>query len=619
MGAVLDLSLDQVSEHIETFGGKMVENFHLPPAELDPLYADEAWILAGQPDAKRSEQIATHLQLLGYLDDRAGTIPETEVNAALLAWEQDFADAQRDGMILVHYDAQERRRLDQLPWTERRVRELKALATFEGEVVLTRVPPSGEVTLASRILHMRLRSYGLARVVDHETTDTRDRFLARDPFGDPGRAALEAGALIFFNRRTHDPLEVINLLGNAPAATDAFLGHRGAWPGLFRGERRPAGIGRVAVQAPEARRRRWVNRDGQWQFDVTIPATKQRPSFTEQPRLRDSVVTAYAQHPFTVVGLELLQLRLWMFGYYLGAVDGVWGQLSEDALRAFGREHADILGSGDADVYLRTDKNGWGLINLGLVLGVIVDHLDAVAERLSSTAMQRVAEDTVDGIKSDDWAEVDRAYEKHRARERALIAAPTLSTAKAIQMEGDGGTSRKRYFGWRRFFAAAGAFLRRVGGAIKNAFRTVIQALKDGVGQAFEVLRYLWRKVRVAVRIGRLAVRRFSCWLTGTPLCTIESKHLVATAWSLDFDTVQVVSDRCPDAISALHDRRLHWMSASLAFMSRLALFVLELVSAAIASWLLVAYRVFRFFRELLGRADLRGLFSDSVLERGLI
>jgi hypothetical protein len=125
--------------------------------------------------------------------------------------------------------------------------------------------------------------------------------------------------------------------------------------------------------------------------------------------------------------------------------------------------------------------------------------------------------------------------------------------------------------------------------------------------------------VRVAVRVARLAARRLYCWLTGTPVGTTADGHVVATHWGLDFDTVNYISRDCPPELLTLHGDRLHWMSTSLEFMARLATVVLALCLKAAVSWLLVAYDTFKAVREMLHDEAFRGLFSDDLLERGVI
>ncbi len=631
----LDLTVRHVSEQIEAFAGCMQAEFHLPGDSLDPIYADEACLTEEQADAKRTEQVVSQLQLLGYLGEtETDRIEQSTIDAAFDAWERDFEAARDTGALRIHFEEDEATALARAAPELRRIRWLKAVATFEGEVTLLRLPAPGERSLLSRIVHLRLRIYGLLRVRDADTTEPAGTALLKvtDPFDETGAKALRHGGRIFLAVTHADPRSVANLLGHAPAATDAFVAHHEVWPGLYRDPAANGNIpvGRFRVRKFADRPPRWTEMDGRWQRDPGSAGSARLPEFAiAATSLTPAEVKFQEEHPITVVGQQLLQLRLWTFGYYLGALDGAWGPVTAQALEGFARDNPEVFapeklrrdaqGRIIPDAYLRWSNDGRAILNLGRLLTVMVDHLDVAAEETSVSDMNRLAEDSVDAIKTEqEWRQVEAKYQALRVGEREKIAAPHLG-ADGFSSGKTSNAQRKRYFGWRRYFAAAGAFLRRVGGVLVRAVQSVLEALLAGFGQAFEILRYLWRKVRVAMRVARLAGRRLRAWLAGDPVGTRSGTNLCATWISLDFDTLQFVSAGCAAEVAKSHQERLRWMSASLAFMCHLGARVVKACVQLAISALLVAYEIFKAVRALLADEQFSGLFSDEILERGVI
>src|SRR6266487_3115295 len=120
MGNVLDVSLADFKSGVDRFDEHMQADFHLPAAETDPLDADSHALLADEPDAKRTEQIVTHLQMLGYLSATA-KLSRDEIDAQLDRWDVDFQDARARGVFEI---ALEGENLERIPWAEARVRYL---------------------------------------------------------------------------------------------------------------------------------------------------------------------------------------------------------------------------------------------------------------------------------------------------------------------------------------------------------------------------------------------------------------------------------------------------------------------------------------------------------------
>jgi len=622
-------TLSDLRTEMAKFAAHMGPEFHLPPAEAESLYADEATFTTEQPDAKRMEQIVAHLQMLGYLDLHEGqnAIALAEINAAEEAFAGDLALALAEGQIALHFDDTEQKQNAQLSDGERRLRYLKAVATFEGEVTLPEWT-GGEGRLRTRIVRHRLVCFGLLAPQQ-----------SADPFPSSSTEERVRIGCTLFGIGNGDRRELINLLGNAPAATEAFIaahtGESGSLLGIYHTHTRhlaaadwpsPKGHPGYRIVGTASRPRHWEQTGDRWELKrdpshagPALPSFE-RIDFMDRAPLHS--VAALAQTPANRVGLELLQLRLWMLGYYLGELASPWDGLSTSALRQLIKDTPSTVIKDQEDI-LRIGWGGWIMINLPRILTIIVEHFDNPAEQLGFAELDELAEETVKEIGEKEWDGIRDSYAAVRRSEGKKLAAPQL-TATTYFRGNNRPARRFRYFGWRKLFAAAGAFLQRIGIAIGQVARTIkaaakalIDELKKASRQAFELLRHVWRKARLAMRIARLGMRRFYCWLSGTPVFSQQGDHVVATHWSMDFDTCCIVSSGCPAELVAAHAEKLDWMSRSGAFMAEVALLVFGLLMKAVEfNWMLFAYNAFTGIRDLLKNEDYRRLFSSDLLER---
>jgi len=262
-------TLSDLRTEMAMFAAHMEPEFHLPPAEAEPLYADEATFTTEQPDARRMEQIVAHLQMLGYLDLHEGqhAIALAEIKAAEEAFAGDLALSLAEGQIALHFDADEQKQNATLSDGERLLRYLKAVATFEGEVTLPRWTGE-EGRLRTRIVRHRLVCFGL---------------LAPEQSADPfPPASPEEGARIgctLFGIASGDGREFINLLGNAPAATEAFIaahtGGSGSLLGIYHTHTRhlaaadwpsPKGYPGYRIVGTASRPRHWKQTGDCWEL-----------------------------------------------------------------------------------------------------------------------------------------------------------------------------------------------------------------------------------------------------------------------------------------------------------------------------------------------------------------
>lgn len=619
------LTVDAVGAQVDVFDQRVSPDFHLPALADEPLHADEHTLLTAQPDARRTEQTVTHLQLLGYLADST-VVSAEDLAEALAQWDAEHLAAVRAGDLAIELPG-ENITLTAPLTADTRHRLLKAEATFEGEVALRRMPAEGERSLVSRLALLRLIAYGLARVTGVNTTAEVDQFGTNAAFSaSTADAALRAGRRTFFNDLSRPDLDLLNLLGNASASTDLFLAHHAGQRFLFRGPPTPAGdrseLEAIGPDAALTWHPRWVQHGDHWLLGDTdhLASTPELVEGVPGTALSDPTLRQQAQLPTNVVALELVQLRLWTLGYYHGALDGVWGDRTTEALRQFGETYAH-RGLGDTDTYLREGRDGWRVLYLGRLFGYIVDQLDIPAESLTSDEVGKLAEQAAGRLDAQEWQHLDGRYRTFRDNIRRVVGTPTTQNGAFLMASEN--PDRKRYFGWRRIFVAIGeavrGVVRGVADWLERAIRKVTDLLREGLGAAMEVLRYLWRKVRVAMRIARLAAQRLRCWLTGHAVATQEATHHAVTWSQFDFDTLAYVSPGCPAHVVALHTERLGWMSRSLAFMCELATAVLRaLALGAVGGWLKLAFDLYRQAGELLRNPDYMGLFSDDLLERGV-
>jgi hypothetical protein len=315
--------------------------------------------------------------------------------------------------------------------------------------------------------------------------------------------------------------------------------------------------------------------------------------------------------------LRLLQVRLWTLGYYQGEIDGSWEALSQEALECF---IAEFQVADPGRLYGLVQKD-YVVLDITAVLGLFVREVDAPADALD----RRQIDDLLAEESGKDRSELLDALTEYKSKE-AAAGVEWDGGPSVARYEGDDFTvtnaeniRRKRYFGWRGIFASFGRFIRRVADKVVNLVADLIAAVRSGLGYVRNILAYAVNATRTAVRVGALAIRRFHCWLTGTPVVTpLAAGGLgAATFWQHDHDTINLIITGCPPEAVTRHGQLLGWMQRSVGIMLEIGAAILGVV-LAFGNWLLFAWRLLKIVRTVVREAG-DPLFAELLADNAAL
>jgi len=571
------VSVADLDRAVGDLAGKVLPHFG---GGLEPVQADPREDLADWDD-QRAEQTVTLLQLLGYLREptaaevaaRRCVWSSAEITIAWSDWRQDRLALERAGDPDLTIKTE---RPPSSPLTDDALRrDLKACASLEGEVTLAHWPAPDAVTLASRILTMRLRLYGLS---DNSAgaglaADSEARFLHQ-----AGRITAKIPLL--------SAVEMINQLGDIENLTKTMQGHlSGGFIVLYRPKDRPF--------PPE-------------EADET-PLLTPTAGIVNILDLNDAAAADWNNF-----AIRLLQVRLWMLGYYRGEVDGRWGVLSARGLNAYFRDYR-----------VEHPSRLWGRIRDDRVVLDIIQVLSDFATMVDGPVASLERRD-IDDILAQPEVVQDAGFWGQLASAQATYAASGGTTRPRaayaglnFEVAGSDNLLRKRYFGWRGIFASFKQFIHDVITSLKDrviAFlKGIAEAISKGLGFVRNIIRYIVDSSRSAVRIVTLGVQRLRAWLTTTPVATgtAEKPVEVLTVWQHDFDTVQFVQKDCPADLVAKHSQTLDWMRRSLDVMLEIGIQLLRLV-LTIGNWLMFAWQALQTVRKII--TELQDPLLEEIL-----
>lgn len=601
-----DLDIDQASSEAERWSSLLLEaHFSSEAPELES--GMDGVFYREEPSDHLNRQIQTHLQCLGYLGESTDGKPwdQKAIFEAFEKWQRED-EAARSGAkpsVLVAFDGED---LDALTAFERDVRFLKAQCGFEGEVTLRRLTGKGS-ELATRIAAYRRATFGYTEDADLRKAVSALLGTVRHP--------CEA-----LNRRLE--LALLNLLGDAPWLTVIFL-HRfrarcflihrrsmseGGSP--FRPARTPSKVAAAEIDEADFFRRK---------HKPFHP--RDHPELESDPPLSAGVLVCE-------FATRLLQLKLWMLGYYTGAIDGNWGTMAHQALEQFVAEHepdASLRSGGPTGGRLfrnpvsrtRSTTKSY-IIDVPYLLTFIHEDLDAVAESADLTRERlddfvhralglgggysvAAVDRTTPAWKKASETEVDvtaSLVEAHEARRGA-----SLNTLSA---NGTRNSRRRRYFGWRAVFSFLGRTLKLIGSAVRDATNWIIEKVRQLPHYATAILNHVRETTRRAVKLVALGFRRTLHWLRGTPIVTSAGGEFVLTRWSPDFDTINFSSTVAARNLVPVHLDHLRALNEGFGFLVELALTAWRMFKAlASGNWVLVAWQAFKILRNLIRSWDL--------------
>lgn len=426
---------------------------------------------------------------------------------------------------------------------------LRTLLDLEGEARELPAPDVGSTSLSSRVLNYRLDVYGL---ID-QPSDSR----AFDSSALRGLAELRA--LLRLSPET-SPSELMQSLSDSGWLAKRYIELYGLTPLIIQGE---------PITEPQAEFEDLVGH--QRGFD----SAQVRLAVLNTPRLqpaRQRLLAELGQRSpqgqerlaqYQQLGRRLLQVRLWVLGYYKGRLDDWIGPLTLQAVRAALLDESARSGS---------ERSLGGLVSIGQ--GCLAVSTPLLLEGLQAFDLGRHLEPS---------ALADLARQRARQTEREertwwqrTWSAVVEATKAAIEL------GRRIYYGVKRILKATVEFVERGLQAVGDLFREGSQFLVQMAQRAFAASREALRKLRDGVDA-------LAGWISERDHMTVAHPQAAVSLPSRDFDLVSLVVDGTTDELAMSHAtgyaRRLHHFAAAIRALG-MAIKILLSVLLAGFSWL---------------------------------
>lgn len=546
---------------------RLAERFEVPVAATPT--APERLLVDGAEEVRLAE-LEQALFDLGYLPLGPADEPLEALRTRILTAVDAFlADARAfldpellDGIAAERGGpASAEGRAEPSPFT---VELLRALTSFDGEIVLRGPVGMGGTDLKSRLLHYRLRTLNLFLGFTRAPQEERTRNAIDSLRTIPGFAGLADD-------------DLLAVLGDGEALFRRYGDAIGRAPLVFRfranGEDGEVGFDDLAI-------------DGDGLFvDTASVFTKALTS--RESRARDSRPLAEAQlsrHANTF-GIELLQLGLWMQGYYEGRLDAWWGPVSDDALRHFIEAHhlqreTVLLSLGDGFWAVNFTRIAWLLfpaLRPGAGEAAVPDDLVFEDSRQTDTAERH---ETAISL----WGRIKSGF-------RA-----TLRSGRRVAL------------GLRSLAAAAW-------NGVKRALAWVSETVGDFLASAKAFVKLAFRSAREVVGNLARALRRFVHFVVGKPVVTLdEDGRVVALSeFAADRDSLVWFHPDATDGIAEHRDliaRLARGLRIFLRLLGKGLRYLLLALQPPPISWARIAFALFRDLAELV-----RALLADREPE----
>lgn len=598
-----DITMEKVREQLLYLEQVVGNKLGFTP---DPIYVTPQMMLE-KDDPVRRAGVVQGLQDLGYLPEMLSTddvsgFTWAAIESAINLWRADSLGSS------IKYSAS----FDD-PYTDKKTTNitiqpdfsdplslLLKQTSFDGEIEVLRCPQPGEpVSLLSRIMLFRLKTLNfydgeINAPVTYGCIETFSRMKAMLGHGDD-----------FSN------LSLLNLMGNITAVSSRFCEYYRERLFVYRDDsvaknNRIAGNYSINWKGRSIRVMR--PRGGKIHF-TTI--RKESPSFQyDSAKSSSQSLDEISREEINILGLELLQLRLWQHGYYTGAIDADWGKMSQAALEQF----FGSCGAFEKDEkVLRGIAEGGYVLNLVYILNSLMPLAEQTVSDISHEHLKEITEQIIpDDVLDSSWQGLtQKAEEALNTDGIAFGARPVNAVIKDGYQKKHVRIFRRRRinFSLKGIKAAISGWFRRFIeelGDIQKAISAVAKKVRTFILKGFDsvmtVFRFALSSIKRVIRIASAAMNRLYFWISGKPFGTIapDSLHYMATRWSMDFDTVNLISAGCLESVTALHMERITYMNTSFQFMITVSLEVMGvLVKIATQNWLMAANAVYKALKGL--------------------
>jgi hypothetical protein len=587
MSLLQNLSIFDVQQAFEKSQQEIAFNLKLPDLDLttDPMS------LKVPKDYESKQRITQYLQDIGYIKEGSAVkVSDLSQQKGIRRWRQD---SKRLSIEKFQYDLQHSLfQFHPLDSDSIDFLYLAAQMGFEAEVEIKQLPKNGEVSLLSRIIHYRLRVFGVYTNA------------VESPFNEQSLSSIKAVANILEHEGSL--LEVINLLGNVRELSASFMKQQGDWVFAFK----------LRSASPEVLKETYINNIGivnteilklkdkkrQWKYEHIFVATgvhykdsngrgvwagrngfryyRNSLVFGTIRRLVENRLSASdaIKSSTNKLGLELLQLRLWLLGFYKGELDGDWGPLTILAVREFLLSD-DIV---DINQVVKPVEGGYAVVNMRYLFNRLLAQTDSDADNVSASDAQELSLSTFSRAQNKaQWEALENAHNKVEAQDFSMH----LSNPR-----------RRRAFSFRGLLCAVGRFFNRLTGSIAQAVKRVWAGLKKMAALAVKIFKQGLEMIKQGVQVVSLSVKRAYYWLLEKPIFTLSKTALVLTRFTRDGDAFHFVSN-ADEALIKRHHHTIRKMNLAFAIMATIGFKALAVIKEfATFNWLRLAFKLYLIF-----------------------
>jgi hypothetical protein len=492
---------------------------------------------------------AQMLSDLGYLNTEflSGIFMENKIAEAYQAF---YTDLQQSGLK----STREINEFTNIYQDQAGLKLLESVTDIDEGILFTKLPELGEPGLMTRIIHYRLSLLGLY---------TGPIQLNYNAFS---YAGLEKAAT-YVNK---SKLSTLNLLANLQSYTEAFLIENGFLHSVVAFK---SGISGKQKDVPEysgkfKRQIRQDLKDHETQFEILEEKLFRRNDDNVDLALLQSM----AGEEINRFILRLIQLHQWMAGYYNGALDADFGELTLESLIEIIENYNE--GSDDkvraADVLARV-RDDYFIFNCLYFLKQYKEENRQADQTMNTLAM---LSDSYSKAEPDEQL----AFETNFQAEIEVVR----SGQDAIP-ETKNGVLRRVFFGIRTFFKKAFRFARKL-------FRWIVSGLKQAVTFVNNAIRMIYTFLKDAIRHFIEGVK----FLLGKLPVTTQSSdgRFMYSNFDLDKDGLNIFETANASDVKIHMDmvrQKVHSMSFSLALIG----FLYDALKAALSAAAVIAWPLF--------------------------
>ncbi|HFA47798.1 MAG TPA: hypothetical protein ENJ95_02125 [Bacteroidetes bacterium] len=282
-----------------------------------------------------------------------------------------------------------------------------------------------------------------------------------------------------------------------------------------------------------------------------------------------------------IFGIHLLQLKLWMFGFYYGRIDGKYRDLSHVAFLDFLEQE----GTRKQEKYLLPLEDGYWAVNLPQMANLLkkYDNKIKTAEEHEEELIGNIPEESEEEILG-----------MNKGGHEPAEIAGFIAQGQCKQ--------RRIYHGIKSIIASA------LGG-IKRIKKWLKKQIKKVAGAVVSFFKNISKRIREGILIFYRAMRRFTVFVLRKPVISPENyRHIpddspfILTRFDLDHDATIIKGKGLSPALMEQHGRMVHNLTFGLTVFLEIAGAAIYLIASLRPpfGWLRLGVRIGRLVADLL-------------------